>query len=42
LRLFSPDELADMRKERVTTVTCEFCNQSYTFDQGDLDRLMAT
>jgi len=42
LRLFSPDELEDMRKERVTTVTCEFCNQSYIFDEGDLDRIRAT
>ncbi len=38
LRLFSPDELEDMRKEGVTTVTCEFCNQSYVFDEADLDR----
>jgi molecular chaperone Hsp33 len=42
LRLFSPDELEDMRKEPVTTVTCEFCNQSYVFDEADLDRIRAT
>jgi len=42
LRLFSPDELEDMRKERVTTVTCEFCNQRYLFDENDLDRIRAT
>jgi molecular chaperone Hsp33 len=39
LRAFPPDELEDMRKERVTTVTCEFCNASYVFDEADLDRL---
>jgi molecular chaperone Hsp33 len=41
LRLFSPDELEDMREEGVTTVTCEFCNQSYVFDEADLDRIRA-
>jgi len=39
LRLFSPSELDEMREEGVTTVTCEFCNQSYVFDEADLDRL---
>ncbi|MGC1891968.1 MAG: Hsp33 family molecular chaperone HslO, partial [Stellaceae bacterium] len=39
LRAFPPDELDDMRKEGVTTVTCEFCNTPYVFDQADLDRL---
>jgi molecular chaperone Hsp33 len=42
LRLFSIDELEDMRKERVTTVTCEFCNQRYVFDEADLERLIST
>jgi len=41
LRLFSPDELEDMREEGVTTVTCQFCNQSYVFDAADLDRIRA-
>ena len=41
LRLFSSDELDEMRKERVTTVTCQFCNQSYLFDEADLDRIRA-
>jgi molecular chaperone Hsp33 len=41
LRLFSSDELEDMRKEGVTTVTCEFCNQSYVFDEADLDKIRA-
>jgi molecular chaperone Hsp33 len=40
LRAFPPDELDDMRKEGATTVTCEFCNTRYVFDQADLDRLM--
>jgi len=42
LRLFSTDELEDMRKEGVTTVTCQFCNQSYLFDEADLDRIRST
>jgi len=42
LRLFSPDELDDMRQQGVTTVTCQFCNQSYVFDEADLDRIRAT
>jgi molecular chaperone Hsp33 len=42
LRLFSTDEIEDMRKDQVTTVTCEFCNQSYLFDEADLERLLAT
>jgi molecular chaperone Hsp33 len=41
LRLFSPDELEEMRKEGATTVTCEFCNQSYVFGEADLDRIRA-
>jgi molecular chaperone Hsp33 len=40
LRLFSPNELQEMREEGVTTVTCEFCNQRYVFDAADLERLM--
>jgi molecular chaperone Hsp33 len=39
LRAFPADELDDMRKEGVTTVTCEFCNTRYVFEQADLDRL---
>jgi molecular chaperone Hsp33 len=42
LRLFSPSELEEMREEGVTTVTCQFCNQSYVFDEADLKRLMLT
>jgi molecular chaperone Hsp33 len=42
LRLFSPSELEEMRLEGVTTVTCEFCNQSYVFDEADIERLMPT
>jgi len=30
-----------MRQEGVATVTCEFCNQSYVFDEADLDRIKA-
>ena len=39
LPLFSPEELAEMQQEGVTTVTCQFCNQSYFFDADDLARL---
>jgi molecular chaperone Hsp33 len=39
LRLFPTAELEDMRKDGVTTVTCQFCNQSYLFDEADLDRI---
>ncbi len=39
LPLFSPEELAEMQQEGVTTVTCQFCNQSYLFDADDLARL---
>jgi molecular chaperone Hsp33 len=39
LRAFPADEIDDMRKERVTTVTCEFCSRRYTFDADDLSRL---
>jgi molecular chaperone Hsp33 len=42
LRLFPTAELEDMRKEGVTTVTCQFCNQSYIFDEADLDRIKAS
>ena len=40
LRSFPVEEIADMRKEGLTTVTCEFCNTSYVFDESDLDRLL--
>ena len=39
LAAFPADEIADMKKERVVTVTCEFCNTRYVFDEADLDRL---
>jgi len=41
LGLFSADELGEMRQQGITTVTCEFCNQSYLFDEADLDRIRA-
>src|SRR5262249_48724935 len=31
LRAFPREEIADMRKEKVTTVTCQFCNARYDF-----------
>ena len=42
LRLFPTAELEDMRKDGITTVTCQFCNQSYLFDETDLDRIKAS
>ena len=36
LRAFPPDDIEDMRKEPVTTVTCEFCNTRYEFTPDDL------
>jgi molecular chaperone Hsp33 len=39
LRALPADEIEDMRKEGVATVTCEFCNTRYTFDDADLDRI---
>jgi molecular chaperone Hsp33 len=39
LRAFPADELGDMQKERITTVTCEFCSRRYTFDADEIGRL---
>ncbi|MGH7045700.1 MAG: Hsp33 family molecular chaperone [Stellaceae bacterium] len=39
LRAFPADELDDMQKERVTTVTCEFCSTRYVFDADEIGRL---
>jgi molecular chaperone Hsp33 len=40
LRAFPPDELDEMRNERVVTVTCEFCNRRYDFDPADFGRML--
>lgn len=39
LRAFPADELDDMQKDQVTTVTCEFCSRRYTFDADEIGRL---
>ena len=39
LHAFPPDEIDDMQKEAVTTVTCEFCNSRYEFAAEDIARL---
>jgi molecular chaperone Hsp33 len=39
LRAFPQSEIDEMKKEAVTTVTCQFCNASYTFNATDLARL---
>ncbi|HXO01416.1 MAG TPA: Hsp33 family molecular chaperone HslO, partial [Stellaceae bacterium] len=36
LRAFPADEIDEMKKEAVTTVTCEFCNTRYEFAAEDL------
>jgi molecular chaperone Hsp33 len=39
LRAFPADELDDMRKDAVTTVTCEFCSTRYEFTAEELNRI---
>jgi molecular chaperone Hsp33 len=39
LRAFPADEIDDMAKDRVTTVTCEFCSTRYTFEAAEISRL---
>lgn len=39
LRSFPVDEIDEMTKEAVTTVTCEFCNTRYEFAAEDIARL---
>ena len=39
LRSLPVDEVDDMRKDAVTTVTCEFCNTRYEFTPDDLKPL---
>lgn len=39
---FNPGEIRDMiQKDGGAVVSCEFCRQSYQFDSGELERLMA-
>jgi len=35
---FGNDELAEMSEEGVITMTCEFCNLDFRFDQADIGR----
>jgi molecular chaperone Hsp33 len=35
LRSFPAEDIEDMRKDEVTTVTCEFCNTRYDFHSAD-------
>ena len=39
LRAFPMEEVDEMKKEAVTTVTCEFCNTRYDFAAEELERL---
>jgi molecular chaperone Hsp33 len=36
LRSLPPQDVAEMREDKVTTVTCEFCNTTYEFDSEEL------
>jgi molecular chaperone Hsp33 len=36
LRSFPPQDLDELREDKVTTVTCEFCNTTYEFDRDEL------
>ena len=36
---FPADDIEDMQKDPVTTVTCEFCNTRYDFPADELERL---
>ena len=36
---FPADDIEDMQKDPVTTVTCEFCNTRYDFPAAELERL---
>ena len=38
LRSFPAEDIDDMRKDPVTTVTCEFCNTTYEFSASDLEQ----
>jgi molecular chaperone Hsp33 len=39
LQAFPADDIDDMKKEAVTTVTCEFCNTRYEFAAEEIARL---
>lgn len=39
LKAFPIGEIDEMKKEAVTTVTCEFCNTRYEFAAADLERI---
>jgi molecular chaperone Hsp33 len=39
LKAFPMDEIDEMKKEAVTTVTCEFCNTRYEFAAAELERI---
>jgi molecular chaperone Hsp33 len=36
LRSFPAEDIGDLRKDEVTTVTCEFCNTRYEFTSAEL------
>jgi molecular chaperone Hsp33 len=36
LRSFPPKDIDELREDKVTTVTCEFCNTTYEFDRDEL------
>ena len=36
LRSFPQKDIDELREDKVTTVTCEFCNTTYEFDRDEL------
>jgi molecular chaperone Hsp33 len=36
LRSLPPDDIAEIRQDKVTTITCEFCNTTYQFTAEEL------
>ena len=41
LRAFPAEDIEDMQKDEVTTVTCEFCNTRYDFNSADFSPIEA-
>ena len=41
LRLFSRAEVADMAQNGIVTMTCQFCNSSYAYDEAAIEEIFA-
>jgi molecular chaperone Hsp33 len=42
LRSLPPQDVAELREDKVTTVTCEFCNTRYEFDRDEIAGIAPT